>query len=298
MAAAIVRGMSRAVWRRIAEQSPQLLGISLLPAGAILTCMALYIFTFALILKSGVQIPFVPNSVMVLYWVVSLLQGFLLAWWFVRIVRLRRGRPAGPLQIFRGEAKHAFWVFLYGLFTFFIAAIPLLPLNIATYYLLFQMNSLGQPVQLPFALGAALILGSLATFVFAIWLASRFAVALPLVAAGQRPNLFREVWPMSKGNSWALPMRLVGWNMLYLGLLLLLMVPFLSLMAKGLIGGVTNGQSQTDAIILLSIRSMPLYFLILLLEVPLVWFNVLLLCEASERFARRHFPDYEAAPKY
>lgn len=298
MAAAVVRGMSRAAWRRIAEQSPQLLGVSILPTAAILTCMALYIFVFALILKSGVQIPFLPNFVMVLYWVVSLLQGFLLAWWFVRIVRLRGGRPTGPLQIFRGEAKKAFWVFLYGLFTFIIAAIPLLPLNIATYYLLSQMNSSGQSVQLPFVLGAALFLGSLATIVFAIWLASRFAVALPFVAAGQRPNLFREVWPMSKGNSWALPLRLVGWNMLYLGLLLLLMVPFLSLMAKGLIGGVTNGQSQTDAIILLSIRSIPFYFVALLLEVPLIWLNVLLLCEASERFTRRHFPDYGAAPKY
>lgn len=292
MAAAVVRGMSRAVWRRIAEQSPQLLGVSILPAAAILTCMALYIFVFALILKLGVQIPFLPNLVMVLYWVVSLLQGFLLAWWFVRIVRLRGGRSTGPLQIFRGEAKKAFWVFLYGLFTFIIAILPLLPSNFATYYLLSQMSASGQSVQLPFTLAAALVAGTLATFVFAIWLASRFAAALPLVATGQRPNLFREVWPMSNGNGWALPLRLVGWNMVYLGLLLLLLVPFLSLMAKGLIGSMANGQSQTDAIILLSIRSMPLYFLILLLEVPLVWLNVLLLCEASERFGRRYFQAY------
>ncbi len=60
---------------------------------------------------------------------------------------------------------------------------------------------------------------------FTVWFGSRFAVGLPAVALGKTPDFFKDMWRLSRGESWGIPLRLLG---LY-AIMLIILIPVMAL---------------------------------------------------------------------
>ena len=74
-------------------------------------------------------------------------------------------------------------------------------------------------------LAILLILFILGMMAFLYWFMFRFFVGLPGVALGHSPDFFRDMWPLSRGESWGIPMRMfLATFVMYIPLVILMAV--------------------------------------------------------------------------
>ena len=118
----------------------------------------------------------------------------------------------------------------------------------------------------------------------------RFLVGLPGVAMGQSPDFFGQLWPLAKGESLALPLRMMFWSLVFAipiwlaaGVVFLFYMPELATLFDA-------GQSAPPdpALIVTLIKPlMPLQLIWILFQIPVIWFFSILLAEAHARLERR-----------
>ena len=131
---------------------------------------------------------------------------FVFAWLFVRIVRFWKNQDPNILIGSKGEFAAVLYTILYGLgigaltmlayFAVIIVAIitGLIIVGLGKLFFVFYF------LLIPLALGAYFSL---------IWFACRFYVGMPAVALGETPDFFTELWTLSNGESFAVPLRLI-----------------------------------------------------------------------------------------
>jgi hypothetical protein len=160
--------------------------------------------------------------------IISLL---IMAYLFVRIVRLyihgERGvfdfsKPVMSASLM--TALYSMGIFLLTMVVFFVAFVGFTIFVVIIAGIMSVTGTVASPVVS--ALGALIsIAGILAMMSFIVWFGARFAVGLPAVALGKTPDFFRDMWRLSRGESWGVPLRLLG---LY-AIMLIILIPVMAL---------------------------------------------------------------------
>ncbi len=162
-------------------------------------------------------------------------------------------------------------------------------LYFATVLILFIVSGVG-PLGVP-----ALILGPLLPLLvlpllLLVYVFYRFAVALPGVAVGERPHIFKDVWPLSKGESMAIPARIMLSLLLYFAVSLVFSSFTTTLVTAEFLEAFRNdpARSITSQVVAeWTWRVFPYAFLSTLISTAFFWFTSTLLCEAYVRLRKR-----------
>jgi len=125
------------------------------------------------------------------------------------------------------------------------------------------------------------------------WFMFRFLVGLPGVALGSSPDFFKDMWPLSKGESWGLPLRMLLATLLaYVPMFLVLMIFAWSAIADMVSKLPQQGGAENPAVMFpimadLMDRMLPATVAMMVVYVPFMWFMALLLAIAFQRFRAR-----------
>ena len=125
------------------------------------------------------------------------------------------------------------------------------------------------------------------------WFMFRFLVGLPGVALGSSPDFFKDMWPLSKGESWGLPLRmLLATLVAYVPMFLVLMIFSWSAIADMVSKLPQQGSAENPAVMFpimaeLMDRMLPATVAMTVVYVPFMWFMGLLLAIAFQRFRAR-----------
>ena len=152
-------------------------------------------------------------------------------------------------------------------------------------------------------LGSNAIAGVLAaiigiTGIFAIlaglyWFMFRFMVGLPGVALGSSPDFFKDMWPLSKGESWGLPLRMILATLIAYVPMLFVLAIFAGPSFMDMITNVSKLENTNDPAAMFPIMAdlmdqmLPATVAMMVVYVPFMWFMTLLLGIAFQRFRGR-----------
>ena len=291
----MLKGSSRQVLTFIAGHWIALLQLSAVPLAATVILnyigFRIYLGAFGRMLdvSGGMPVdPAVMNQVFKAQGVVmltSLLSLVVTTWLFVRVIRYYALGELSWVSLGPSGIKPVLMTLLYaigvGLLTagvYVLAAIVvLIPMSI-----LAATAGTDNVVMLVLLISIA----SIALIAFVLWFYCRFAVGLPGVAVGDSPDFFKDMWPLSKPNSWGLPLRFIA--MILVGWLVLL--PVYGLLFWGLFSEMfqhaklNQGLMQPDDLVQMISAMMPVNLVLAVVQVPLIWFASLLLAEAYRRF--------------
>lgn len=291
----VLKGSLRQVWTFITGHWVPLLQLSAVPLAATLILSyigsRIYIGAFGRILEMSAEMPVDPAAMSQLFKAqgVMMLTGLLslvaTTWLFVRIIRYYALGELSWASLGPGGIKPVLMTLLYaigvGLLTagvyFLTAIVVLIPMGI-----LAAAAGTDHVVMLVLLISIA----SIALIAFVLWFYCRFAVGLPGVALGGSPDFFKEMWPLSKPDSWGLPLRFVA--MMFVGWLVLL--PVYGLLFWGLFSEMfqntmqNQGQMRPDDMMQMITAMMPLNLALAVVQLPVIWFASLLLAEAYRRF--------------
>jgi hypothetical protein len=130
---------------------------------------------------------------------------------------------------------------------------------------------------------------------FLYWFAFRFFVGLPGVALGHSPDFFKDMWPLSKGESWGVPLRMLLATLIIYVPMAIIMFIFLSPMIGDIANNPAFRPGNDNAMAMMPImadvmeRMLPVSMIMSLILMPFMWFAMLLLAIAFDRFlAREH----------
>jgi hypothetical protein len=135
--------------------------------------------------------------------------------------------------------------------------------------------------------------GILALLAGLYWFMFRFMVGLPGVALGSSPDFFKDMWPLSKGESWGLPLRMILASLVaYVPMLVVLgifawpaIVDMVSKMPQP--GSAENPAVMFPVMADLMDRMLPATVAMMAVYIPFMWFMTLLLGIAFQRFRGR-----------
>jgi hypothetical protein len=222
----------------------------------------------------------------------SLIAMALLGILFVQIIRFQRGEPAGWYPSDSKAIKAGLLTLAYG---FGIMMLTLLAYIVAVFAFAIVAAIFGA---IAFAIlgeaaGGAIVavivgVGVVVLVAALYWFGGRFMVGLPGVALGHSPDFFRDMWPLAKGEGFAVPLRILLAT-------LLLYIPMIVVMA--LFGGsqvfeiFSTAATQGDnpqlmfghlADMMEAMR--PAMIVLMIIYMPFMWFMTLLLGVAFQRF--------------
>lgn len=291
----MLKGSSRQVLSFITGHWVPLLQLSAVPLAATLLLsyigFRIYIGAFGRMLDVSAGMPVDPavmnqffkaQGVMMLTGLLSLV---VTTWLFVRVIRYYALGELSWASLGPGGVKPVLMTLLYaigvGLLTagvYFLTAIAvLIPMGI-----LAAAAGTDHVVILVLLISIA----SIALIAFVLWFYCRFAVGLPGVALGGSPDFFKDMWPLSKPDSWGLPLRFIA-MMLVVWLVLL---PVYGLLFWGLFSEMfqhakqNQGLMKPEDMVQMIGAMMPLNLVLAVVQVPLIWYASLLLAEAYRRF--------------
>jgi hypothetical protein len=237
------------------------------------------------------------SKAMGLNFLFSIIGGALMTSLFVQIIRFQKfGQSQWLLSDVPGW-KATGMVFVY--------ALGIVMLTLAAYLALIFVVII---ISVIFSVIAALIAGkdaagvitalvmvlSFVVFVAGLlWFMFRFFAGLPGVALGHSPDFFKDLWPLTKGESWGLPLRvLLATILLYIPLALVMWVAVWPGIQE-LINNPAFQPGNDDPAVMFPFladmmdRMKPYGILLILIYMPFVWFISLLLGEAFQRFRER-----------
>jgi hypothetical protein len=218
-----------------------------------------------------------------------------LTWLFVRTVRFWKTGEAEFLSLKSGELSATFWTFLYliviGLLTFFfyVAVIIILGLLAFLFGSLLSAPASAMSPTNPL-IHIALFASISVVLVLMMWFMYRFLVGLPGVALGERPHLFSDMWPLSKGETWGTVIR-IGVTALLCSIPLFIIYALFSgpLMQDTIQQVLAQPMQKVTPEILHRYmnRMMPIQVAGFILQLPLIWVTTIILTEAYTRFRAR-----------
>jgi hypothetical protein len=225
----------------------------------------------------------------------SILVFFLMAMLFSQIVRYRKGSAASLLPVDGPSWKAAGITAAYALG---IALLTLVAYFVVALGVIIVGAILGAIASMAGTAGA--ILGGLLIFVavfglmaFLLWFFFRFAVGLPGVALGHSPDFFKDMWGLSKGESWGIPLRmLLATIIIYIPLAIVMfavMMPAITELASS--GGFKPDPANPFAMMAsmanIFERMAPVSVITGLVLLPYHWFAILLLAISFDRLLAR-----------
>jgi hypothetical protein len=147
--------------------------------------------------------------------VLLLLLAWIVGLWFS--VRVYRYRLASEFPVTGSEFSCVLWMAGYMLALFFLLVVIVfvfvlaVVLTVTLIAIALGMNpQAGAADPRMIILGFLVMLAVIPAYIYLIYVAIRFSIALPGVAIGRRENIFHTMWPMGRGV--ALP--LLGWFLL------------------------------------------------------------------------------------
>jgi hypothetical protein len=224
------------------------------------------------------------------FYAVGLISLAAFVWLFVRIVRFWKSGEGSMFAITEGEVGATFKTIGYGVGMMLLTLLVYIGGIIGFAVLamigaaIFSNSALVGIGIFLFVIAGALALIALLVFMY------RFLVGLPGVALGESPGFFSDIWPLSKGESFGLPLRIVIWTVV--GLIPIMIFAFaitiplsadIQIQLKG-----QNPPHMTPEMVSHFFKVMaPLQVINMALQVPMIWFMTVLLTVAHFRFRKK-----------
>lgn len=299
----VLAGASREVIRFIRGNSRALLRVSAWPLAILAVIIAGQVAAFfmvwrdftARIAAGDVQADMIAQIVQLqaLMFVSQILAAVATAWMFVRVVRLYLNGEQETSAWSKAVWSSVLMSALYGLGISLIAAAAMLGamicLAIVGVIVALLAGAFGSaPTAAAGAvIGVTIAAAYVGVLALAIWVFCRFAVGLPAVALGRSPDFFRDMWPLSRGETWGLPWRLVVANlvMALVWLPVCLVFAFRVFQTLSLATSDPNATQRVAFEIVSELAWVPAIAYVI--AIPLFWFVSLLLAEAYDRFSGR-----------
>jgi hypothetical protein len=219
----------------------------------------------------------------------GLLGGILMATMFVQIIRFQKSGEAQWILSDKAGWMAALMTILY--------AIGFMMLTMLAYLAgAFSLSILGAILGGIFVAAGANVLAILVAVVFVCallaflyWFMFRFWVGLPGVALGHSPDFFKDIWPLSKGETWGLPLRMGLASLIVYVPVVLLMLVFIFGFSSDLLNTLTFEPNADPAAIYPKLadvmdRMIPMQIILMVIFMPFIWFASLLLGTAFQRF--------------
>lgn len=217
MSVKVIPGISRASINFILKNWLGLVVVSILPMAIIFALSILMYLMFVDILGFLPTVDFknpqATAEVMQKYFMLlpilfamEIVGLFAMAWLFVRIIRFWNNGEANILAVSKGEFSAAAFTILYGIGIGMLTMLAYFAVIIIALILGLIIYGLGT---LFFALYFLLIPLAIGAYFSLFWFSCRFYVGMPAVALGEAPDFFTELWTLSRGESFAVPLRLL-----------------------------------------------------------------------------------------
>ena len=225
----------------------------------------------------------------------QILSLVIMAYLFVRVVRLYVHGERGVFDFSKPVMAASLMTALYSLGIFFLtmvvffAAFIIFMILVGIFAAIAFATGSDSPA-MAFLAGLLGFGGGLGLFVFMLWFGSRFAVGLPAVALGKTPDFFKDMWRLSRGESWGVPLRLLG---LY-AIMLIVLIPVMALFGYRMFSQIAADISTMPEAELMRLMASGMFgdFLWLMpvftiLGTIFAWLASVLLTEAYLRFMKR-----------
>ena len=140
------------------------------------------------------------------------------------------------------------------------------------------------------------ILAIIAVFAFLAglyWFMCRFLVGLPGVALGSSPDFFKDMWPLSREETWGLPLRLLLATLVAYVPMMLILVIFIGPGWFDMISKMAQPENANNPNLMFPLMAdmmegmLPATAAMTLIYMPFMWFVTLLLGIAFQRFRGR-----------
>ena len=302
----VLKGSLRKAFAFFFAEWKSLLGVSLVPLiiSIVLGIGQMFLFRHYFegmmgTLLSGQFDPNMINAMMQIQafsLVSQIITLFIMGYLFVRVVRLYMYGERGVLDFSRPvmsaslmTALYSLGIFLLTFAVFFVALIVFMICMAIVAGILAVSGATGSPVMAVVA--GLLSFGSVfCLFAFMVWFGARFAVGLPAVALGKTPDFFKDMWRLSRGETWGLPLRFLG---LY-AIMLILLIPVLAILGYRMFTQIANAGGTLSEAEVMRLMSFAMFndFLWLtpvftILGTIFAWLGTLLIIEAYLRFMKR-----------
>lgn len=229
--------------------------------------------------------PFMAN--LSKFYAYGLLSMVVMLWLFVRVVRFWKTGHGSTFGVTQGEIGSTFLTLIYSIGMMLLTMLVYIGGVLALLIVggiggaMFGNSALG--VMGGIALAVLAIAALLGLFLFMY----RFLVGLPGVAMGEVPGFFSDIWPLAKGESWGVPLRMLLWSLVAaipLGILAVAFTfPLMTDIQAQLVA--QDKPEMTPEMISRLMQIMgPFQIINLIVQMPLIWFFTALLSEAHYRF--------------
>jgi hypothetical protein len=303
MQSKVLPGSSHTVWAYMKAQWTGLLQVSLLPMAVVIAVLIIQTrmmaSTFALFaaLEDPRQLPpgFMQEMMRGYGWlfVLGILGGFCFVWLFVRIVRLRElgekpwlGFTKPALTATLMTLIYAIGIYFLTMIAYFAGAVAVLvPITLIAALMASSAHAAG-------IVSIVLMFPALcAAMAFLIWFFLRLAVGLPAVALGKSPDFMRDMWKLSEGESWGLPLRFAAVYIAavpaFIAVVAVFYWPVFSDLADLARTPPPPGKFPFEVFQRFIDHMLPSNIVFMLLQLPVIWFVSLLLTEGNRRFLHR-----------
>jgi hypothetical protein len=294
----VLSGSSRAAFDFVLTHWRGLLNISVVPVAFILAIawvqlknMSTMLEFLALQAKLGDKFdlaqmgPFMAN--LSKFYAIGLLSMLAMVWLFVRVVRFWKTGEGTAFAVTNGEIGATFLTILYSIGIMLLTMLVYIGGGIVIALLAGLGAAIFGDSALGVVGGVALVILAIAALLGLFLFMYRFLVGLPGVAMGEVPGFFSDIWPLAKGESWGVPLRIILWS-------LVAAIPILVLSMTFTFPVMTDIQTQLvaldkpemtpDMISNLMKTMVPLQIVNLVIQMPIIWFFSVLLSEAHYRF--------------
>jgi hypothetical protein len=228
----------------------------------------------------------------------SLLAMCLFGLLFAQIIRFHRSGVASWLMTDGAGIKAGLMTLVYGIgitmltLLAYLGGVLAFALVAVVLGLIFSAI-LGSSAAAGVVMAVLVILGIVSLLAGLCWFMCRFLVGLPGVALGSSPDFFKDMWPLSRGESWGLPLRLLLATLIayvpIIAVFALFMGPqWLEMMEKLTLPENANNPAVTFPLMADMLDHMlPATATMMVLYMPFMWFMSLLLAIAFQRFRAR-----------
>jgi hypothetical protein len=221
----------------------------------------------------------------------SILSLLAMTWLFVMVIRCQAGGEAKVLQLDGATVKATFLTMVYAIGMFFLVMAAYIVGLIAMMIVIAILAAVAASSEAAGAVMAVLVaLSVTALLLFLAWLLCRFLVGLPGVALGHSPDFFKDIWPLARGESWGVPLRmLVSTLIFYVPLVIVYLVVGGSTFVNFIQAAAGDLQPEQMFPLLADLLEalIPAQIAGMVVMVPFTWFMSILLGEAFHRFRNR-----------
>jgi len=303
----VLPGTTHAVLGFIRQRWADLLQITLLPMAVVVAIVAVQYLamrplfaSFFDMAASGQVNPRMIGRLMQFYGFIALgglISMLVFVWLYVRIVRLHEldenywvGLTGTVIKATLMTAVYGIGVYLLTIVAYVGAAIALMILAAIGSAI---ASAAGDNGWISVLLAIIAIPAFTALPLFPVWFLCRFMVGLPAVALGRSPDFFSEMWALSKGESWGVPLRLLFGFLIFfviaIPVTVLAMWPMIAEISE-LAKTAESGRPTPEMFETMMNRMAPVQAAMLAIQIPFIWYSVLLFAEAYRRFTAKRRP--------